>query len=357
MTLARPTRLLAADAGADAPTTHVHGLPPLAPIDWQAGGFTPPQPLDTPATLPKADAVVIVWADAEWAAMHHVFCASAESMPHSRGEEGDFPGWQKDAANLVAGPAEWTYWGDYRLVQVGETRVLLYKSNTHLDYPGEAALKALIQRLAAIVQPKLIVSTGTAGGANATDHVGTVPIVSSATRYEAGKPPANWPRYAGAWRPQAAALKQASFAELLMPIPITPAALNELVSQFNAHGSTSYTLEQLDPLGLNLPDPVPAIHNLSGGTTSLLTASTFLVGTTDNRFDAYACIEMDDAVVAAECSQAGVLYGSVRNLSDPAQNPDLPPKAQGDWGSTIYKTYGFYTSFNGALAAWATIST
>lgn len=355
MTSSPPARLLAADSHPFTP--QLQHLPGLAPIDWHGAGFTAPQPLETPTKLPQADVVVIMWADAEWAATHHVFCASGELMSHGAADHGAFPGWQKDSAGLIAGPTDWTYWGDFHLVQVGDTRVLLYKSNTHLDHPGEPALTALTQRLASIVKPTLILSTGTAGGADATDHLGTVAIVNSATRYQHGVSPADWATYKSAWQPPAAPLNQASFAELLMAIPVSSAALSELASRFDEHGDTNYTLEQLDPLGLNVPTQVPVIRNLSGGSSSLLTASTFLVGTTDDRFSAYACIEMDDAVIAAECQKSGVHYGSVRNLSDPAQNPALPARAEGDWGSTIYRAYGFYTSFNGAMAAWAAIGT
>ena len=355
MTASPPARLLAAGTQAFAPK--LQHQPALGPIDWQGAGFTPPQPLETPTKLPEADVVVIMWADAEWAATHHVFCASGEPMSHGASDHGQFPGWQKDSADLIAGPMDWTYWGYFHLVQVGDTRVLVYKSNTHLDHPGEPALIALTQRLASVVKPTAIISTGTAGGANATDHVGTVVIVNSATRYRHGEPPSDWITYKSAWQPPAAPLSQASFSELLMPIPITSPALNELATRLDEHEATHYTVQQFDPLGLNLPSQIPVIHNLSGGSTSLLTASTFLVGTTDDKFSAYACIEMDDAVIAAECQKAGVHYGSVRNLSDPAQNPSLPSRAQGDWGSTIYRGYGFYTSFNGALAAWAAVAT
>jgi uncharacterized membrane protein len=62
---------------------------------------------------------------------------------------------------------------------------------------------------------------------------------------------------------------------------------------------------------------------------------------------------MDDAVIAQACKTAGTAFGFVRNISDPVQNAALPPKAQGNWGSAIYDAYGFYTSYNGALAAWA----
>jgi hypothetical protein len=354
MSILRPARL-AVDSPALAFEPRIEGLPDLAPIDWAAAGSTAPKLLDTPAGLPTADVVVIVWAEAEWAALHHVFCDSSSSMPYSARDESHFPGWQEDSAELIDGPADWTYWGNFRLVEVGATPVLLYKSNTHLDHPGAPALTALTQRLARIVKPQLIMSTGTAGGANATDHVGTVEIVKSATLYEPRKQPNEWPTSGGSWTAPSTKLGQAGFTGLLSAIPITADALSELVDQFNSHGGTSYTLSALDPLGLNSPDRTPAVRDLSGGATSLLTASSFLVGTTDNAYAAYACIEMDDAIVAAACEKAGVQYGSVRNLSDPAQNPALPSKKAGDWGSTIYRTYGIYTSLNGALAAWATI--
>ncbi len=354
MTPLRPTRLTT-DSREFSFDPHVEDLPPLPPIDWGAAGFTSPAVLDTPAGLPQADVVVIAWADAEWAALQHVFCASSKPMPYSGRDASGFPGWQKDAADLIDRTDEWTYWGYFRLVQVGEKRVLLYKSNTHLDFPGASALSALTRRLATVVKPSLIISTGTAGGANDTDHVGTVPIVKAATLYQKGEQPSAWPTYRSSWTAPTATLDQPGFTELLMAIPITDSALEELAEQFNQAKGTSYTLDELDPAHLNRPDQTPTIRNLSGGETSLLTASSFLVGTTANTYDEYACIEMDDAIVAAECAKEGVPFGSVRNLSDPAQNQELPSKEAGDWGSTIYRAYGLYTSFNGALAAWATI--
>jgi len=346
----RPARL-AIESRSLAFEPHVENLPDLPPVDWQAGPFTPPQPLDTPATLPPADVVVLAWADAEWAAMHHVFCASDEAMPYSDRDSGHFPGWQEDPST-----AAWRYWGYFHLAQVGDTRVLLYKSNIHLDEQGAQVLSELTQRLATTVRPRLIISTGTAGGANNEDHVGTVPIVKAATVYEEDKSANEWPTYSSTWTAPTATLDQAGFAQLLMPIPITEAALQELASQFNEAKRTEYTLEQLDPDGLNRPTPAPVIRNLSEGSTSLLTASSFLVGTIDDKYDAYACIEMDDAIVAAACAQANVEYCSVRNLSDPAQSPALSSELQSAWGSTIYRTYGLYTSLNGALAAWAVIA-
>jgi nucleoside phosphorylase len=90
--------------------------------------------------------------------------------------------------------------------------------------------------------------------------------------------------------------------------------------------------------------------------TSLLTATSFVVGTTNGNLGAFACVEMDDAVIDMTCKTANVPFGSVRNISDPAQNSALPSQAQGDWGSAIYNAYGFYTSYNGAITAWAILN-
>jgi hypothetical protein len=67
-------------------------------------------------------------------------------------------------------------------------------------------------------------------------------------------------------------------------------------------------------------------------------------------------MEMDDAVIGMVCAKKKVNFGVVRNISDPVQNADLPYEAQKAWGSAIYGNYGLYTSFNGALCAWAIAS-
>ncbi len=55
------------------------------------------------------------------------------------------------------------------------------------------------------------------------------------------------------------------------------------------------------------------------------------------------------------CKAAGVAFGFVRNVSDPVQSSALPAEVQGSWGSAVYDAYGFYTSFNGAVTAWAVL--
>ena len=122
-------------------------------------------------------------------------------MPYSARSRSTWTGWEEYSTNLKSGgPSDWTYWGYYRLVEVSGKPVLLFKSNTHLDWPGAAYLEALIQQLVADAQPGLILSIGTAGGAKPQDHIGTVRAVSAGTLYEAAQPPAGWPEYKNPWK-------------------------------------------------------------------------------------------------------------------------------------------------------------
>jgi len=332
--------------------------PPLPPVNFAAVGKAAPVLLATPAgQLPKASAVLITWTEAEWAAMQHVFCAGGGSMPYSNRSRATWPDWEEYSSAMPAGaPAGWTYWGYYRLVQMGGNPVLLFKSNTHLDFPGADYLEALIDHLIQRVAPSVILSIGTAGGAKPQDHIGTVRAVSAGTLYEAGQPQADWPEYENAWQAGSNILTNANFNQLLFPVPTQTSDLETLRTQFNRQYGSSYTLSQLDPDGLNLGSATPQIDNQTGGGASLLTASTFLVGNTAGAYQSYACIEMDDAVIGEACAASRTPYGFVRNLSDPVQNSALPAKAQGNWGSAIYDAYGFYTSYNGAVAAWAMLA-
>jgi hypothetical protein len=332
--------------------------PPLPPVDFAAVGTVAPVLLTTPAgQLPKASAVVITWAEAEWAAMQHVFCAGGNSMPYGDRSRATWSGWQEYSSDMPGdAPAGWTYWGYYRLVEIGGSPVLLFKSNTHLDFPGAQYLQALVDLLIRQVAPSVLLSVGTAGGAKPQDHIGTVRAVSAGTLYETGQPQADWPLYENAWQPGETILTNASFKRLLSPPPTRSSDLESLRAQFNRQYGSSYTLSQLDPDGLSLGDASPQIDNQTGGGTSLLTASTFLVGNTAGTYQSYACIEMDDAVIGEACAASRTPYGFVRNVSDPVQNSALPPKAQGNWGSAIYDAYGFYTSYNSAVAVWAMLA-
>lgn len=353
----KPARLFtSASQRSFSPT--ITNTPDLPAIDWSKVGQTPPQLLDGNSnSLPAADAIVLTWADAEWAAMQHVFCTGASAMPYSDRNTGSWSGWNRYTTGLPSGaPADWTFWGQWRLVRIGSGKILLFKSNTHLDWPGQSYLTDMIKLLIERVKPSLILSIGTAGGAITADHIGTVRAVSAGTLYEKGVAGSAWPTYKNDWSGADTVLDVSGFARLLLPIPATPTDLQSLVAQFNRYYRSGYSLSDLDPGNLDIGDAAPRIINQTGGSISLLTTPTFVVGTTSGAYRSYACIEMDDALIGQACNAAGVAFGFVRNISDPVQNSVLPAGIQGAWGSTIYDAYGLYSSYNGALAAWAMLA-
>jgi len=340
----------------------LRSAPPLPAIDWSQVGIAPPEllPIGPEKGLPAADAIVLTWADAEWAAMQQVFCSSGQPMPYADRNRGKWSGWTQYAEGMLHSAThstrDWSYWGEWRLVEIRGKRVLLFKSNTHLDFPGEAQLVAMVERLIRQARPSLLLSIGTAGGAMVGDHLGTVRAVSAGTLYEADTPRENWPVYSNAWSATDSPLSKAGLASLLYPIPTTEADLQALCNQFNTFHGTRYSIFDLDPNGLNSGDTLPKVVNSTGGALSLLTTPVFVVGTTAGDYSQYACIEMDDALVGKVCAAEGVDFGFVRNISDPVQNAELPDEVQGSWGSTVYDAYGIYTSFNGALTAWAMLA-
>ena len=331
--------------------------PALPIVNFAVVGATAPKLVDTAAgQLPKAAAIVICWTDAEWAALQHVFCGGSTVLAYSARTHGTWPGWQTWASDLPKEPPTgWDHWGLYRLVEIQGRPVLLLKSNTHLDYPGAAYLEQMIELVIAKTGCTLVMSTGTAGGAKTTDHVGTVRAVSAGTLYQPANPPKQWPVYASKWTADDTLLSKPGFKQMLNPVPATTAAIETLVGQYNQHFGSTYRRSDLDPLSLNIADAVPAWFDQTGGTASLLTTPTFVVATTSGNLADYTAVEMDDALIAKACGTKAS-FAFVRNVSDPAQGADLPTSAQKNWGSAVYDVFGFYTSFNGALVAWAMLS-
>jgi nucleoside phosphorylase len=342
---------------------NITGLPALPKINWGAIHSQAPKPCNIPSgtppgELPAADIVVITWAESEWAALEHVFVQSTQAMPYSDASKSTWDGWLQYTKDLPPHPkaSDWTYWGYYRLATINNKTVLLFKSNTHLDWPGEAFLADLIGRICTYVKPSLILSIGTAGGCRLTDHLGTVNVVNAGTMYEQGKPESQWPTYADKYSPPWNIIGEHGFSSLLFSIPATSSNLQTLADQFNKFYGTNYPLSTLNAGGLVNPTHPPVLNNLTPASTSLLTASTFVVGTTSGGYANFAVIEMDDAVIGQVCQQKNVKFGFVRNVSDPAQNAALPAEVQGNWGSAVYDVFGFYTSYNGALVTWAMIA-
>jgi len=76
----------------------------------------------------------------------------------------------------------------------------------------------------------------------------------------------------------------------------------------------------------------------------------------------YCILEMDDAVLGEVAGSMNVNFVFVRYVSDPVVpgqtigGEPIDPNVQQEWSSLVYDHFGFYTSYNGALSAWAAIA-
>lgn len=355
-------------------------MPGLKPIDWDSINEEKPKWVTDKNWDPNANAheihsVVVTWTSAEWAAFDHVFCNSDSEMPHDF-EKDEFwrddwkhysTGWDKIEPELTSRSPS-TYhkaWGSCRIVNIPQTgrNILLFKSDMHISTDGpKMPLLNMVEQIINDFKPKLILTIGTAGGARLVDALGTVNITNQA-RFDLTKEfdgidkEFNNKTFAGAWSPSDSLVGKAG--QLLTTTPVTDKELNYLVEEnsgslINPQTGKSYTLDQLKN-NLIAPGHInPKINLLT--TMPVLTTNGYEVANTSGNYKDYAAMEMDDAAIVMMSDKYNVESGIVRNISDPVQNADIAEKVQGTWGGVIYSEYGLYTSFNGALAAWAVLA-
>jgi len=337
---------------------------PLPAIDWAIVNQQAPEALSVSADpLPKVDAVIITWTSAEWQAMAHVFLFSATNgIPSPPALEAQWKPYRPAGQGAAM--------GSYQLVGINNLKVLLYKSETHLAYsPWIAGMNTMIDGIISDFKPAKIYSIGTAGGGNYNENLGDAIITNAG--YLDLSDPANLVSYnkqtfaCPNWTPPPNLL-QATQDNLFLPLNsvVNDQSLEAVLQdaktdcQTKYHKPFTFTVAEmlnanLDPANLGAPKAIP-MENIP-----LNTSDGYLIAAGNTAYSAY---EMDDAAIAHEASVKGVDYLFVRNISDtdvptatPAGKP-IDTESRNSWSSAIYNRFGLYTSFNGALAAWALIA-
>jgi nucleoside phosphorylase len=346
-------------------------LPPLPVIDWKAFGGKMPvwqavKNFKNGSPLPKADIVIITWTSAEWAAFDHVFCDSQSEMTYY--EKNTWSqrwnlynrGYSKLLApadkskNFTARSPSLVHksWGSFCMVKLGNGKsAILFKSDLHVSTDGvNIPLIQMMQNILADTKAKLVLTIGTAGGARPQDCLGSVSIADGGHFLLSGEYKAktfNNKTYDSKWKPKTTLL--AKIKNRLMTAPVHMDHLQELAKKIKGGYSLNKLINDEITPGKIRPKSNPL-------RIPVLTTNAFVIGTTDGKYKQYAAMEMDDAVVGMVCDQHKTAFGVVRNISDPVQNATLPFAAQKAWGGAIYAAYGLYTSYNGALCAWAIAS-
>lgn len=336
------------------------GLTPIR--DPLAGGVTAADP------LPAADAVVITWTAAELAGLAKVMCPGFAAERYWQDYTHNFDAF---AANIrPSAPArQANRLGSYQLVSIGDLRVLLLKSELHLNQdrietgPGLATLpvKDFFTQIVAETGAHYVLTVGTAGSVYEAFGLGDAVITRAAKfrlREEFKNEPYNGVSYKSDWQVPLTHLAQAQ------------SLMETFTQQLAVPAFAPPTKEFAFPNGtITAPPYVPRIRLEQGAKDMpefhpILTTDYFEYGTTANDLDAEgAAVEMGDAALGLACSEMAMPpnWLVVRNMSDPVINGDLPAKQfhlneQTTWAVAYYTAYGEWTSATGACAVWGVLA-
>ncbi|HWF27237.1 MAG TPA: hypothetical protein VG327_02460 [Mycobacterium sp.] len=309
-----------------------------APIPWP-DGLAPrgaPYGRAADAPLPSCDVVVVTWTVAEGQALADVLTPGMPSTswtPYAHR-------WKTYETQLtVRSPARAAgCMGYVAQVRIGNVDVLAVKSELHLATDGVSApIVALWRQIVSEAGPKLVITTGTAGGIGAATQLGDVFVVTNAkfncAKEFKSKPWAQrlftGPGVQGGGHAAAFDALVAPNAGRLHPVATRPPTLT-----FGAAGG----VETVDYFGFaNTTDSFGIVHNYPDARTE----------------------EMDDATLPLALADLAdpPQWCSIRNASDPQVSADIGDlEAQGRWAGEIYKRYGYWTSLGSAIATWAVIA-
>ncbi|HTJ51807.1 MAG TPA: hypothetical protein VL443_20245 [Cyclobacteriaceae bacterium] len=316
-------------------------------IDWSLVNkkWTPKgKPLrKTPATtdkLPKADFLVVTWTVAEALAL------SDALTPGFRSTEKWYKyrhNWTKKFKPMVHGLAPSLgadRLGSWFLSTINNYTVICFKSELHMCRDGkQMPVKELWKQLIDEVQPKLVITTGTAGGIGKEIQLGDV-IVSQTVRFDCNKIFKTFP------------FKDEVFTCAKTVKKTQIAAANKKLMDF-----TKAQLPIASRSAKIIDKPVGGIKPIDVVTTDFFA---FDDDTNDYKLQGLgSAVEMGDATLALACKEIGASappWICIRNASDPQITGGLTLKEKYDKAGRIYEKYGYWTTLNSAIACWAIIN-
>ena len=307
----------------------------LAVIPWPEGLAPGNHHEPAPSQLPEADVLLMPWTYAEAQSNARVLTPGYPLDDWAKYTDG-WPSYEKELTGRS--PArESKCLGVWAVTQIGEKTVVVFKPDLHLSTDSTSLPVArLVKQLVAAVKPKLVITTGTAGGIGAGTVLGDVCVTNSA-KFDCqqafkNEPYAQQTFVSADWTP-GAHLAEAQ-AKL---IPVNAGKLR-------AGGATRN----------------PVIHTLVGE-PGITTVDFFGFADTEDSYgikanNPHALNEdMDDAAIFMALDGV-VPVLSVRNSSDPEVPQMASLKAEKAWAEQIYERYGGDTTVGSAIACWAVIS-
>jgi hypothetical protein len=325
--------------------TTATGLSRFTDIPWPKGlaprtGTKPTGKGSGP--LPRADVLVVTWTVDEGHALSRVLTPGKDSRNDYLSYTHNFAAISKKMRR--GSPAlEAKRLGAYWTTTIGGKKVVVFKSDSHLSQdtrklpqgngslPNEDVWKQIITE----VRPKLVVTTGTAGGIGKQCEVGDV-IVSPIVRFDCKKWLKSEPFHDAHYQDGAPKTKYLAKAKTL----------------FKANAG------QL-PKDNSRP---PKIVRSTGLTSSVVTTDFFGFDTSNNYYGLQGMgdvSEMGDAVlglVASQMESRAPRWVAVRNVSDPQIKAEGTLKQQAQVAAQIYKGFGRWSTVCSAIVCWALIA-
>jgi len=318
------------------------GLSRFTDIPWPTGfapktGPTPSARSNAP--LPRADVLVVTWTVDEGHALSRVLTPGKDSR-------NDYKPYTRNFATLAkkmrAGcPArEAGRLGTYWTTRIHGKKVVVFKSDSHMSQDGpQLPNRDVWRQIIDDVRPKLVLTTGTAGGIGTQFEVGDV-IVSPVVRFDC-----------------TSKFKAEPFAlDHYESTPANPKYFATAKTLFKANAG------QLPKDNTRAPSIV-RVSPSNGLGKSVVTTDFFGFDTSDDHYKLQGLgdvSEMGDAVlglVAEDMGDQAPRWVAVRNVSDPQIKADgLTPKQQAALAAQIYKGFGRWSSVCSAIVCWALIA-
>jgi hypothetical protein len=321
--------------------TTTTGLSRFTDIPWPKTlapktGPTPSGTSDSP--LPRADVLVVTWTVDEGHALSRVLTPGKDSR-------NDYLSYTHNyatiAAKMRAGcPAvEAKRLGAYWTTAIGGKNVVVFKSDSHMSQDGPKLPNIDVwKQIIDEVQPKLVLTTGTAGGIGTQSEVGDV-VVSPIVRFDCTAKFKAEPFHADHYA--SAAAKTSHFAT---------------ASQLFAANAGQLPKDNTRPPQIVQVKP-------SALASSVVTTDFFGFDTSNDHYHLQGLgdvSEMGDAVLGLVSSQIGAQaprWLAVRNVSDPQIKADgMTLKQQSALAAQIYKGFGRWSSVCSAIVCWALIA-
>ncbi|HUA21082.1 MAG TPA: hypothetical protein VMB25_20180 [Bryobacteraceae bacterium] len=320
--------------------TTATGLSRFTEIPWPRGlapktGPTPRGKAGSP--LPRADVLAVTWTVDEGHALSRVLTPGKDShndyVPYTHNFATISKKMRRGCPALLAKRL-----GAYWTTTIGSKSVVVFKSESHMSQDGpELPNEDVWRQIITEVQPKLVLTTGTAGGIGKELEVGDV-VVSPVVRFDC-----------------ISKFKKEPFAKAhFSSKPPKTSHFAEARTLFKAN-------EARLPSDNKRPPKIIKVA-ASALSSSVVTTDFFGFDTSNNHFHLQGLgdvSEMGDAVLGLVAQQMGAKaprWLAVRNVSDPQIKAEGTIKQQANVAAQIYKGFGRWSSVCSAIVCWALIA-